>query len=63
MHLEILDRWGNKVFESDDINKGWDGLYKGQPATVDSYGYYFIGECKQEQNNKIVIKGNVSLLR
>jgi gliding motility-associated-like protein len=63
MHLEILDRWGNKVFESDDINKGWDGLYKGQPATIDSYGYYFIGECKQEQNNKIVIKGNVSLLR
>jgi len=28
---------------------------------VDSYGYYFVGECSQGE--KITIKGNVSLLR
>ncbi len=61
MKLIIIDRWGNQVFESTDITVGWDGNYKGQPATVDSYGYYFVGECSQGE--KITIKGNVSLLR
>lgn len=61
MKLVINDRWGHEVFESNDINKGWDGNYKGQPAQVEEYGYYFMGECLQ--GDKIIIKGNVSLLR
>ncbi len=60
-YLLIYDRWGNKVFESNDILIGWDGTYKGQPAQVDAYGYYFEGECFQE--DKIVLKGNVTLLK
>ncbi len=27
--MEIYNRWGEKVFESNDISKGWDGTYKG----------------------------------
>lgn len=27
--LSIFDRWGNFVFYSDDINKGWDGIING----------------------------------
>ena len=61
MKLVVSDKWGNQVFESNDINIGWDGIYKEQPAMVDSYGYYFIGECSD--GVKITIKGNVSLLR
>ena len=61
MRLIINDRWGHEVFESNDLNKGWDGTYKGEPAQVDVYGYYFIGECLQ--GDKITLKGNVSLLR
>lgn len=61
IQLIVYDRWGNKVFESDDINKGWDGTYKGQPALVDAYGYYFTGECLTGE--KISLKGNVTLLR
>jgi gliding motility-associated-like protein len=61
MKLIVQDRWGNNVFESDDINVGWDGTYKGQPAPVEAYGYYFVGECLQGE--KITIKGNVTLLR
>ncbi|HRH58847.1 MAG TPA: gliding motility-associated C-terminal domain-containing protein, partial [Chitinophagales bacterium] len=61
MKLVIVDRWGNQVFESNDLSIGWDGIYKGQPATEDSYGYYFIGECSRGE--KITIKGNVTLLR
>jgi gliding motility-associated-like protein len=61
MNLAIYDRWGNKVFETENINDGWDGFYKGQPAPVESYGYYFMGECLQGE--KINLKGNVSLMR
>ena len=25
----IFDRWGNLIFESNDINKGWDGKVQG----------------------------------
>jgi len=29
-HLQIFDRWGELIFESFDINIGWDGYYKGK---------------------------------
>ena len=61
MHLEIYDRWGHKVFESDNISQGWNGMYKGQPAPFDAYGYYFTGECLQGE--KVTQKGNVTLLK
>ncbi|MEZ5026157.1 MAG: PKD domain-containing protein [Chitinophagales bacterium] len=61
MHLEIYNRWGLKVFESDSIVDGWDGKFKGQPAPQDAYGYIFNGECIQGE--KISIKGNITLVR
>ncbi len=61
MHLEIYDRWGHKVFETDTLTDGWDGTYKGQPVTVDAYGYFFKGEC--QQGEKISLKGNLTVLR
>jgi gliding motility-associated-like protein len=61
MRLQVYDRWGNKVFESNDPAQGWDGTYKGQPAQVDAYGYHFTGTCTDGGN--ITLKGNVTLLR
>lgn len=61
MHLEIYDRWGHKLFETDNISDGWDGTYKGQLSPVEAYGYYFKGECLQ--GDKISIKGNVTIIR
>ena len=61
MNLEIYDRWGNKVFESNDINYGWNGKFKGQIEPAEVYGYIFSGECLQGE--KITSKGNVTLLR
>jgi len=36
--MQIYNRWGEMVFQSDDMNKGWDGTYQGVNAPV---GYYF----------------------
>ncbi|MBI3509570.1 MAG: choice-of-anchor L domain-containing protein [Bacteroidetes bacterium] len=36
-HMMVFDRWGNLLFESSDINKGWDGTYKGHLCPEDTY--------------------------
>lgn len=36
-HLMIFNRWGELIFESFDINIGWDGYYRGQLAQSDVY--------------------------
>jgi gliding motility-associated-like protein len=61
MRLGIYNKWGNKVFETDDLTKSWDGNYKGEPVEPGTYGYFFIGECSQ--GGKININGNITLLR
>ena len=35
--LIIYDRWGIKLFESNDINDGWNGRYMGRTVQQDVY--------------------------
>ena len=35
--LIIYNRWGERVFESTDIQSGWDGTIKGEPAPENQY--------------------------
>lgn len=35
--LLIFNRWGEKIFESSDINIGWDGTYKGTQSPIGTY--------------------------
>lgn len=59
--LIIYDRWGQKVFESNDINIGWDGVFKGKKLDPAVFAYYVEGEC--EGGQQFVKKGNVTLFR
>ncbi len=34
--LQVFDRWGKLIFESDDINKGWDGSVNGKGGAESS---------------------------
>lgn len=43
-HFMIYNRWGNLVFESGDMEKGWDGTYKGEPVKDDVYNYRLLAE-------------------
>ncbi len=36
-HMMIFNRWGELIFESFDINIGWDGYYRGNMAQQDVY--------------------------
>jgi hypothetical protein len=35
--MRIFNRWGELVFESDDVMKGWDGYYRNQLSPQDVY--------------------------
>ncbi len=35
----IFDRWGMKVFETNDINEGWDGKFKDKYVQLGAYNY------------------------
>lgn len=37
--LQIFDRWGGIVFETNNPDQGWDGTFKGQPAERGIYSY------------------------
>ncbi|MES2618331.1 MAG: gliding motility-associated C-terminal domain-containing protein [Bacteroidota bacterium] len=38
--MTIYNRWGEKVFFSDDPSIGWDGTYQGKICPTDYYVYY-----------------------
>ncbi|MBR9831152.1 PKD domain-containing protein [bacterium] len=59
--FEIYNRWGEKIFETNDQTIGWDGTYKGQPQAIDTY--IFVVKALGYNDNVIEKKGNITLLR
>jgi gliding motility-associated-like protein len=59
--MRIYNRWGEKVFESNDNTIGWDGKYKGVAQPSDVYVCYFTAtSLSNEIANKQL---SISLLR
>jgi gliding motility-associated-like protein len=57
----VFDRWGEKVFESSDLQHGWDGTFKGAPVQPGIYTYivnvtYLDGEVIKNQGSLTVLK-------
>lgn len=40
-NMKIFTRWGELIFESDDMNAGWDGTFNGNRCPQDVYTYLF----------------------
>jgi gliding motility-associated-like protein len=60
-HLVIYDRWGKAVFETSDLEKGWDGDIDGKPAAPGVYVY--IAEGTGRKGQPAVLQGSITLLR
>jgi gliding motility-associated-like protein len=60
-YFRIYNRWGNKVFETDNINTGWDGSFKGSPQPYDVYVYEI--EAVTASGTVFHKQGNVTLIR
>jgi gliding motility-associated-like protein len=61
MTFVVYNRWGQKVFETNDQSMAWDGTFKGERLPPDVYGYYM--QCLCEEGGSLFLKGNITLLR
>jgi len=61
LQFAVYDRWGEKVFESDDITKGWDGTYKGVKLSTGVFNYYV--KAIYYDGTKVEKKGDVTLFK
>lgn len=61
IYFTVYDRWGEKMFETTDINVGWDGTFKGRPCDPAVYVWYVEALCIDGQ--EYFDKGNVTLIR
>lgn len=62
LNIQVYNRWGELVFETNDPLDGWDGVYKDikQPLGV------YVWNCQYQlsgQSKPSMAKGNVTLLR
>ena len=61
MRFIIWNRWGQKVFETNDVNIGWDGKFKGVVQPMDVYAYTLSVEFFD--GKKATKKGDITLIR
>jgi gliding motility-associated-like protein len=61
----IYNRWGEKLFESDDVNNGWDGKRNGVPSPGDVYVYKIVykAEGAPEADDEQVETGTVTIVK
>ncbi|MBK7311406.1 MAG: gliding motility-associated C-terminal domain-containing protein [Sphingobacteriaceae bacterium] len=61
MTFQVFNRWGQKVWETNDQNIGWDGTFKGEELNTGVFVYRLEG--KDFKGKGYSLKGNVSLIR
>lgn len=59
--MKIYNRWGQVVFETTDIEQGWDGTFNGKMQKADTYAYVIKG--KDASNQDMIAKGFISLIK
>lgn len=59
--FKVFNRWGNVVFETTNIEDGWDGTFNGKPQPTGVYLYQI--EAVTNTGKVINKQGNVTLIR
>ncbi|MBM3432929.1 MAG: PKD domain-containing protein [Bacteroidetes bacterium] len=59
--FRIFNRWGVKIFDTNDLLAGWNGTINGQNAPLETYTW--VVECFDVNGKKLIRKGMVTLLR
>lgn len=58
---EVFNRYGSKVFESNDYKNNWNGMYKGKPLPDGTY--YYVINYQLINGRTVILKGNLTILR
>ena len=59
--FRIYNRWGEKVYEANNVENSWDGTYNGVPQDAGVYMFYAVGITYFDE--PFYEKGNITLLR
>ncbi|MFT6849365.1 MAG: gliding motility-associated-like protein [Sphingobacteriales bacterium] len=59
--LAIFNRWGEKVYESLDPNRGWDGFYKQGTLRVKIGVYMYVASIGKPDGDIDILKGTITL--
>lgn len=61
LRMVIFNQWGQQIFETTDVQQGWDGTFKGarQPTGV----YMYVCTVTVADGTQVVKKGAVNLIR
>ena len=57
----VYNRWGERVFATNDLYEGWDGTFRNMEQPMSTYVWYAIGLTRDGE--EVVKKGNVTLVR
>lgn len=60
-HISIFTRWGEKVYESDNLAECWDGRYRNNWCMPGVYVYYCRILCADGEES--TLKGDITLIR
>jgi gliding motility-associated-like protein len=60
--LQVYNRWGERMFGTNNIYEGWDGTHNGQPCPIDTY-QWVATYTLQSTGEQRVERGNVTLMR
>lgn len=61
LYFAVYNRWGQIVFETTDIKKGWDGIYEGKNVDPAVFAWYLRAKCYN--GDELIKKGNTTLIR
>lgn len=61
--MYIFDRWGNEIFQTQDMDEGWNGRYKGVGAIVQQDVYVYKIVVKDLLFNEHQYIGSVTVVR
>lgn len=61
LNLAIYDRWGQRVFQTTDVNTFWDGTFNGQPLNSGVFAYKVFAVLAD--GTEISQSGNITLMR
>ena len=61
--LLIFNRWGEKIFETNNPEDSWDGTYRGKISPIGVYAYMVIYQFNESDMPKMKKYGHVNLIR
>jgi gliding motility-associated-like protein len=61
MDFKLFNRWGQLIFETTTLERGWDGTFNGKQQEMESYAYVL--DVEFIDGSTVNKSGNVTLLR